>query len=51
MHQAGSDSLLTLNLFINLKNGIYKNEINLKNKFFVFGMDSDKEISEDQFMN
>jgi len=38
-HQAGSDSLITLRLFISLKNGLYKDRIDLKNNFMVFGMD------------
>jgi len=42
--------LLTLDLFMFLKNGEYKNEINLTNKFMVFGMDSQKEFSEDQII-
>ena len=44
-HQAGSDSLLTLKLFNSLKTGIYKDEINLKEEFMVFGMDSESEYT------
>ena len=48
-HQAGSDSLVTLKLFWSLKTGGYKNDINLKEVFMVFGMDSESEYSQDSF--
>ena len=38
-----------MELFLKLLNGDYKNKINLKDVFMVFGMDSESEYSQDSF--
>ncbi len=46
-HQAGSDSLLTLKLFIKLKTGHYKDEVDLSHECLIYGLDPDNQSDEE----